>query len=151
MATYDKNEIIKASDKNFDNLRKKIKEDVYEKRIKGLGNDNLTSFNKYNNVKTTITETQNNIINQDPNAKRTINAMVGLKIDNITANNKNKIPTTEATIGTVIPSLTDLWTVVNDWASRGESNHGCNAACSGFCSGHCGGTESGYTSSNGTW
>ena len=69
---------------------------------------------------------QNNYMNVGVNetAKNNI-----LSKEEITVNSK-----------TIIPALSDYFTIVNYWNSGTESDHKCNGACTGFCSKSCSNT-----------
>lgn len=149
MATYDQNEKIIASNNDFENLRQIIN-NIISNRTIGLGDSSFSKYNQKNKVNSPITQTQNNIINSNPliNGLYVIQDLLKkeyMKSDGSNAQKAaaNRIKNAETYDQySIIPALTDAFTVVNYWNTNNDTTGlGCNGACVGYCNDTCANTE----------
>ncbi len=152
--SYDKNEIIKSKDKNFENLRKNLDDFIKKStRQNPIGTQGLQNIPNKANVASSVTETQFTKVNNNPmtNAINLIYNIVHngyMKHEGYTTQNTKINNTGSKSKNDKIPALTDYYQIVNYWSggtsSGNLSNNSsrCNGACTGFCVGTCYGDTS---------
>lgn len=151
----DKNSKIIANQYDFDHLRESVAYLIQKRSYESTGND-TSSFKDYSNTyKDTIS---NSLESKEDHFNKITNTSSGgffagaaNIIYDLIKNNYMKEPTstTEETAwetiaaqdepkqNSIIPVLSDYFTIVNYWNDGTESSHRCNGACTGFCSGGC--------------
>lgn len=149
---YNKNNFIERySNSDFETLRNRLQRLINDRKgITGPGDSNFNLYTAPANIETSITATQQQV-NMRIDTSPFVN---GIKtIQDLLKKGYMKPMGTSTQIAaaqsikdsdvldqySIIPALTDFYTVVNYWRDgNNESNHnGCNGACVGYCTGSC--------------
>lgn len=142
MATYDSGQVIYASDKNFENLRKAFKNELDRRSAYAAAEAPNQHYKKYSTLNTATSESKNESISTT--YANILNAL-STNLLGSTSSLKSNYTTDDK-----IPALTNLYNIVNNLTGCNDSNTGCNASCVGFCSGSCYGSCSGCSNNTNT-